>query len=187
LNVLCAVATGLRNLSLDSRNLELIGKYELSDLIDKLPNTAVRRSPVSDQTIVAVLSMLFEVVRSSAAFTKGFHEASSTKKLRLLVHSYPMHSNGVCKHASQVLFLVWQHKELHDGFKRSGLKEADFYSGTARGDSTTLVRPISSQGKQKPDLLDETTSGEEEYCAVTDSQHRRPLHHQQIAPEIQSR
>lgn len=47
---------------------------------------------------------------------------------------------------------MWQHKELHDGFKRSGLKESDFYSGTASRarEATTLSRPISSQGAERP-------------------------------------
>ncbi|KAJ1357986.1 molecular chaperone [Parelaphostrongylus tenuis] len=184
--VVCAVATALRNLSLDSRNLELIGKYALRDLIDKLPDSAVRRAPISDQTIGAVLGILFEVVRSSAAFTKDVHEARGTEKLRMLARSYPMYSHRVCKYASQVLFMMWQHKELHDGFKRSGLKEADFYSGTARGDSTTLARPISSQGKEKPALLDDTGSSGGGYGAVTDSQHRYPLHRQQIVPSAQN-
>ena len=31
----------------------------------------------------------------------------------------------------QVLYVMWQHKELHDTFKRAGLKEADFYAGTS--------------------------------------------------------
>lgn len=121
----------------------------MRDLIDKLPDAGARRPPISDQTIGAVLGILFEVVRSSAAFTKDVHEARGrfgvniavahltvvlvgTEKLRGLARSYPAYSHRVCKYASQVLFMMWQHKELHDGFKRSGLKEADFYSGTAR-------------------------------------------------------
>lgn len=50
---------------------------------------------------------------------------------------------------------MWQRRELHDGFKRSGLKESDFYSGTiirAR-DAATLSRPISSQGAERPTHL----------------------------------
>ncbi|VDO43112.1 unnamed protein product, partial [Haemonchus placei] len=158
--VVCAVATALRNLSLDPRNRELIGKYALRDLIEKLPDAGPRRPSISDQTIGAVLGILFEVVRSSAAFTKDVHEARGTEKLRALARSYPTYSHRVCKYATQVLFMMWQHKELHDGFKRSGLKEADFYSGTARGDSATLGRPISSQGRERPAqaLLDDTLS-----------------------------
>ncbi|EPB72016.1 hypothetical protein ANCCEY_08889 [Ancylostoma ceylanicum] len=147
------------------------GKYALRDLIDKLPDAGARRPPISDQTIGAVLGILFEVVRSSAAFTKDVHEARGTEKLRGLARSYPAYSHRVCKYASQVLFMMWQHKELHDGFKRSGLKEADFYSGTARGDSATLARPISSQGRERPAqaLLDDTLSSGG-YGAVSDAQ-----------------
>lgn len=48
--------------------------------------------------------------------------------------------------------MMWQHKDLHDGFKRSGLKETDFFSGPAykARDTTTLARPISSQGAERP-------------------------------------
>ncbi|KJH47973.1 hypothetical protein DICVIV_05949 [Dictyocaulus viviparus] len=178
--VVCAVATALRNLSLDSKNLELIGKYALHDLIDKLPDIDTRRSSISDQTIGAVLGILFEVVRSSTAFTKDVHEARGTEKLRLLARGYPTYSHRVCKYASQVLFMMWQHKELHDGFRRSGLKEADFYSGTVRNDPTTLARPISSQGRERPAPLDDTV-GSEGYGAVADLQCRRPLHREQTA------
>ncbi|CAB3405942.1 unnamed protein product [Caenorhabditis bovis] len=149
--VVCAVATALRNLSIDPRNRELIGKYALRDLLDKLPEPGARRPPISDQTIGAVLGILFEVVRSSANYTKDLHEYKGTDKLRALSRAYPTYSHRVCKYASQVLYVMWQHKELHDGFRRSGLKESDFYSGTAkRGDSSTLARPISSQGRERP-------------------------------------
>uniref|UniRef100_A0A1I7XF99 Armadillo/beta-catenin-like repeat protein n=1 Tax=Heterorhabditis bacteriophora TaxID=37862 RepID=A0A1I7XF99_HETBA len=170
--VVCAIATALRNLALDQRNRELIGKYALRDLVEKLPEVGGRRPPISDQTIGAVLGILFEVVRSSAAFTRDVHEAKGTDKLRALARSYPTYSHRVCKYASQVLFMMWQHKELHDGFKRSGLKEADFYSGTARrGDSATLARPISSQGRERPAqaLLDETVSSGG-YGAISETQ-----------------
>ena len=36
--VVCAVATALRNLAMDNRNKELIGKYAMKDLVSKLPN-----------------------------------------------------------------------------------------------------------------------------------------------------
>ncbi|EFO87390.1 CRE-JAC-1 protein [Caenorhabditis remanei] len=173
--VVCAVATALRNLAIDPRNRELIGKYALREFLDKLPEAgSPRRSTVSDQTIGAVLGILFEIVRSSAAYTKDVHELKGTDKLRALSRSYPTYSHRVCKYASQVLYVMWQHKELHDGFKRSGLKEADFYSGTARrGDSSTLARPISSQGRERPSMhnLDETLSSGGGYGTMD---HRHP-------------
>lgn len=36
--VVCAVATALRNLAIDQRNKELIGKYAMRDLVQKLPS-----------------------------------------------------------------------------------------------------------------------------------------------------
>ncbi|GMS95730.1 hypothetical protein PENTCL1PPCAC_17905, partial [Pristionchus entomophagus] len=156
-HVVCAVATALRNLALDERNRELIGKYALRDLLDKLPEVNKRRctNGPSDQTIAAVLGILFEIVRSSCSTTRDIHEAKGTDQLRALAKSFPAYSERACKYASQVLYMMWQHKELHDGFKRSGLKEQDFYCGsvTAKGGnnhSATLARPISSQGRERP-------------------------------------
>uniref|UniRef100_A0A914BU89 Fibronectin type-III domain-containing protein n=1 Tax=Acrobeloides nanus TaxID=290746 RepID=A0A914BU89_9BILA len=159
--VVCAVTTALRNLALDPRNLELIGKYALKDLIEKLPKMdQQQRSPnISDSTIGAVLGILFEAVRSSVALTKNLHEVGGTERLRKLAKSYPAYGMRVCKYATQVLYMMWQHKDLHDLFKRSGLKEVDFYSGhtggkhSARGDTATLSRPISSQGAERPARL----------------------------------
>lgn len=36
--MVCAVATALRNLAIDQRNKELIGKYAMRDLVQKLPS-----------------------------------------------------------------------------------------------------------------------------------------------------
>ncbi|VDN01656.1 unnamed protein product [Thelazia callipaeda] len=152
--VVCAVTTALRNLSLDQRNRELIGKYAMKDLVAKLPRAEQRyRDPnVSDATIGAVLGIFFEIIKHSSDFTRNIHECGGTERLRNLASSHPTYSFRICKYASQVLYLMWQHKELHDGFKRNGLKESDFYSGTTSRvrDATTLSRPISSQGAERP-------------------------------------
>ncbi|VDM38049.1 unnamed protein product [Toxocara canis] len=166
--VVCAVTTALRNLALDQRNRELIGKYAMKDLVSKLPrpDQRARDASVSDATVGAVLGILFETVKHSADFTRNVHECGGTDRLRYLARSHPMYSARICKYASQVLYVMWQHKELHDGFKRSGLKESDFYSGTTSRarDSTTLARPISSQGAERPanlrsENLDDSGSG----------------------------
>ncbi|TMS39617.1 hypothetical protein L596_006110 [Steinernema carpocapsae] len=168
--VVCVVATALRNLSLDEKNRALIGKYAMKDLVSKLPrpDETTRNPGISDGTIAAVLGILFEVVRNSVEFTKALHEAGGTDRLRKLAASVPAYSVRVCKYASQVLYVMWQHKELHDGFKRANLKEADFYSGPAHSrhsNTTTLARPISSQGPERParlrsETLDETINSD---------------------------
>jgi hypothetical protein len=41
--VVCAVAVALRNLAIDTRNRELIGKYAMRDLVAKIPTTGTLR------------------------------------------------------------------------------------------------------------------------------------------------
>lgn len=45
--VVCAVATALRNLAIDQRNKELIGKYAMRDLVQKLPSGNQQHDQVS--------------------------------------------------------------------------------------------------------------------------------------------
>lgn len=139
----------------------------MKDLVNKLPApSATRDRRVSDATIGAVLGVLFETVRSSADFTRNLHECGGTDRLRYLARAYPTYGSRVCKYASQVilsvhicmcfvfevLYVMWQHKELHDGFKRAGFKESDFFCGSASRarETTTLSRPISTQGAERP-------------------------------------
>lgn len=61
--VVCAVATALRNLAIDQRNKELIGKYAMRDLVQKLPSGNPQHDQgTSDDTIAAVLATLNEVI-----------------------------------------------------------------------------------------------------------------------------
>uniref|UniRef100_A0AC34QBT6 Fibronectin type-III domain-containing protein n=1 Tax=Panagrolaimus sp. JU765 TaxID=591449 RepID=A0AC34QBT6_9BILA len=174
--VLTAVATALRNLVIDQTNCEIIGKNALSDLIDKLPrpDETKRNTIVTDPALCALLGILFEIVKSDVSLTRNLHEQDGTTRLRYLAKRYPQYGTRVCKYASQVLFMMWQHKELHDGFKRSGLKEADFYSGSSSArsrDATTLSRPISSQGAERPVHLRSENMDESGESAATYAQY----------------
>ncbi|CAB4058218.1 CTNND2 [Lepeophtheirus salmonis] len=63
----CAVATALRNLAIDQRNKELIGKYAMRDLVQKLPGgNAQHDHGTSDDTIAAVLATLNEVIKKTS-------------------------------------------------------------------------------------------------------------------------
>lgn len=68
--VVCAVATALRNLALDQRNKELIGKYAMRDLVQKLPSGRPHDQGTSDDTIAAVLATLNEVIKKNAEFSR---------------------------------------------------------------------------------------------------------------------
>ncbi|CEF60743.1 Armadillo repeat and Fibronectin, type III domain and Armadillo-like helical domain and Immunoglobulin-like fold domain and Armadillo-type fold domain-containing protein [Strongyloides ratti] len=159
--VVCSVTTALRNLSMDQRNRELIGKYAMKDLLQKIPREKyiekldLNENKVAEATIAAVLGILFEIVKYSVEFTKNFHDIGGTEKLMILAKSYPNISAKICKYASQLLYTMWQHKELHETFKKAGYKEIDFYSGPSTSRNTarearTLARPIiSHEGNKK--------------------------------------
>jgi len=156
--VVCAVATALRNLAIDQRNKELIGKYAMRDLVQKLPSGNPQRDVgTSDDTIAAVLATLNEVIKKHPEFSRSLLEAGGVDRLMNVTRQRAKYtSSRVAKFASQVLFSMWQHQELREVYRKSGWKEADFVTKTvaarnARPNSpthlnSTLNRPMASQG-----------------------------------------
>jgi len=156
--VVCAVATALRNLAIDQRNKELIGKYAMRDLVQKLPSGNPQRDVgTSDDTIAAVLATLNEVIKKHPEFSRSLLEAGGVDRLMNVTRQRAKYtSSRVVKFASQVLFSMWQHQELREVYRKSGWKEADFVTKTvaarnARPNSpthlnSTLNRPMASQG-----------------------------------------
>jgi len=155
--VVCAVATALRNLAIDQRNKELIGKYAMRDLVQKLPSGNPQRDVgTSDETIAAVLATLNEVIKKHPEFSRSLLEAGGVDRLMNITRQRAKYTSRVVKFASQVLFSMWQHQELREVYRKSGWKEADFVTKTvaarnARPNSptnlnSTLNRPMASQG-----------------------------------------
>ena len=157
--VVCAVATALRNLAMDSRNKELIGKYAMKDLVSKLPNgNAQHDYGTSDDTIAAVLATLNEVIAKNADFAKSLLEASGMERLSFIIkNKNNKFSPRVFKFTSQLLFNMWQHMELRDTYKKAGYKESHFIIrpatlsrnasavGASANHNNTLSRPMSTQ------------------------------------------
>lgn len=154
--VVCAVATALRNLAIDQRNKELIGKYAMRDLVQKLPSgNAQHDQGTSDDTIAAVLATLNEVIKKNAEFSRSLLDAGGVERLMNVTKQRSKYTPRVLKFAGQVLFTMWQHQELRDVYKKHGWKEQDFVTKTiaARNAApnspnnaiSTLNRPMASQ------------------------------------------
>ncbi|MCL4133126.1 UNVERIFIED_CONTAM: hypothetical protein GTU68_023266 [Idotea baltica] len=155
--VVCAVATALRNLAIDQRNKELIGKYAMRDLVQKLPSQNCHDTTTSDETIAAVLATLNEVIKKNAEFSRSLLDAGGVDRLVYITRQRGRYSTRVVKFASQVLFSMWGHQELREVYKKAGWKEQDFVSksvaarnaaGGANSPTAnnTLNRPMASQG-----------------------------------------
>ncbi|XP_073849002.1 adherens junction protein p120 [Musca autumnalis] len=158
--VVCAVATALRNLAIDQRNKELIGKYAMRDLVQKLPSGNPQHDQnTSDDTITAVLATINEVIKKNAEFSRSLLDAGGVERLMNITNQRQKYTSCVNKFASQVLFTMWQHHELRDVYKKHGWKEQDFltkfidsHSASAHSpnnSNSTLNRPMASQGRTR--------------------------------------
>lgn len=102
--VVCVVATALRNLAIDQKNKELIGKYAMLDLVNKLMSESDQESPPSDDTIAAVLATLHEVISNNVDFVRSFYEAGGMNKLTYIIRNKSKFSLRVQRFTAQVSF-----------------------------------------------------------------------------------
>lgn len=103
--VVCVVATALRNLAIDQKNKDLIGKYAMPDLVNKLTTGQNdQECPSSDDTIAAVLATLHEVISNNVDFVRSFYEAGGLNKLTYIVRNKSKYSVRVQRFASQVSY-----------------------------------------------------------------------------------
>ncbi|KAM4557019.1 catenin delta-2b isoform 7-T7 [Fundulus diaphanus] len=150
--VVCAVATALRNMALDIRNKELIGKYAMRDLVHRLPggsnnnntssgggstnSSVLVGKTMSDDTITAICCALHEVITKNMENTKALRDAGGIEKLIGIARSKgDKHSPKVVKAASQVLSSMWQYRDLRSLYKKDGYSQYHFV-----GSSSTIER-----------------------------------------------
>ncbi|XP_068604433.1 catenin delta-2-like isoform X4 [Brachionichthys hirsutus] len=151
--VVCAVATALRNMALDIRNKELIGKYAMRDLVHRLPGGSNNNNStsggggggnpsvlvgktMSDDTVTAICCALHEVITKNMENTKALRDAGGIEKLIGVARSKgDKHSPKVVKAASQVLSSMWQYRDLRSLYKKDGYSQYHFV-----GSSSTIER-----------------------------------------------
>uniref|UniRef100_A0A8C7MAN6 Catenin delta 2 n=1 Tax=Oncorhynchus kisutch TaxID=8019 RepID=A0A8C7MAN6_ONCKI len=144
--VVCAVATALRNMALDVRNKELIGKYAMRDLVHRLPGSSnsTPSKTMSDDTVTAICCALHEVITKNMENAKALRDAGGIEKLIGIARSKgDKHSAKVVKAASQVLSSMWQYRDLRSLYKKDGYSQYHFV-GSASTIERDRQRPYSS-------------------------------------------
>ncbi|XP_065129166.1 plakophilin-4-like isoform X4 [Paramisgurnus dabryanus] len=143
--VVCSIATALRNMSLDVRNKELIGKYAMRDLVNRLPggNTTL----LSDDTVAAICCTLHEVTNKNMENAKALADTGGIEKLVNITkcRSDSRYSVKVVKAAAQVLIGLWQYKDLRTIYKKDGWNQNHFLTPM-----TTLERESFKSQPTKP-------------------------------------
>ncbi|KAL1021880.1 hypothetical protein UPYG_G00019240 [Umbra pygmaea] len=123
--VVCSVATALRNMALDVRNKELIGKYAMRDLVNRLPGGSP--SLLSDETVASVCCTLHEVTSRNMENAKALADTGGIEKLVDISQGRGKgYSMKVVKAAAQVLNTLWQYKDLRTLYKQDGWHHGHF-------------------------------------------------------------
>ncbi|XP_017282411.1 plakophilin-4 isoform X2 [Kryptolebias marmoratus] len=123
--VVCSVATALRNMALDGRNKELIGKYAMRDLVNRLPGGSP--SVLSDETVASVCCTLHEVTSRNIENAKALADSGGIEKLVDISKGRGKgYSMKVVKAAAQVLNTLWQYRELRSLYKQDGWNYTHF-------------------------------------------------------------
>lgn len=78
--IISSVATVLRNMSLDIRNKELIGRYVMRDLVNRLPS-GKGPSILSYETVAAICYTLHEVISKNMEDAKALADSGGIEKL----------------------------------------------------------------------------------------------------------
>uniref|UniRef100_A0AAY4ABN4 Catenin delta-2 n=1 Tax=Denticeps clupeoides TaxID=299321 RepID=A0AAY4ABN4_9TELE len=142
--VVCAVATALRNMALDVRNKELIGKYAMRDLVGGGTGSSSTGKTMSDDTVTAICCALHEVITKNMENAKALRDAGGIEKLIGIARSKgDKHSPKVVKAASQVLSSMWQYRDLRSLYKKDGYAQYHFV-GSASTIERDRQRPYSS-------------------------------------------
>ncbi|XP_066217617.1 catenin delta-1 isoform X9 [Saccopteryx leptura] len=124
--VVKAASGALRNLAVDPRNKELIGKHAIPNLVKNLPGG--QQSPsqnFSEDTVVSVLNTINEVIAENLEAAKKLRETQGIEKL-VLINKSGNRSEKEVRAAALVLQTIWGYKELRKPLEKEGWKKSDF-------------------------------------------------------------
>ncbi|XP_051993817.1 catenin delta-1-like isoform X4 [Xyrauchen texanus] len=125
--VVRAMSGALRNLAIDARNRDLLGKHAVPNLVANLPGGGQSQPAraLSEETVVSVLSTIAEVVGSSVEAAKTLRSSQGIERL-VLINKDSNRSDREVRGAGLVLQIVWGFKELRRTLEKDGWKKTDF-------------------------------------------------------------
>ncbi|KAF6102871.1 catenin delta 1 [Phyllostomus discolor] len=124
--VVKAASGALRNLAVDARNKELIGKHAIPNLVKNLPGGQPSPSQsFSEDTVVSILNTINEVIADNLEAAKKLRETQGIEKL-VLINKSGNRSEKEVRAAALVLQTIWGYKELRKPLEKEGWKKSDF-------------------------------------------------------------
>uniref|UniRef100_A0A6I8PW76 Plakophilin 4 n=1 Tax=Xenopus tropicalis TaxID=8364 RepID=A0A6I8PW76_XENTR len=183
--VVSSVATALRNMALDVRNKELIGKYAMRDLVNRLPGG---NGPcvLSDDTVAAICCALHEVTSKNMENAKALADTGGIEKLVNITKGKGDRSSlKVVKAAAQVLNTLWQYRDLRSIYKKDGWNQSHFITpvSTLERERFKSHPSLSTTNQQMSPMIQSGSSKASpiyisSYSSPAREQNRRQQHHQ---------
>ncbi|XP_029949481.1 catenin delta-1 isoform X2 [Salarias fasciatus] len=183
--VVRAMSGALRNLAIDARNRDLLGKHAVPHLVANLPGGG-QSQPVralSEETVVSVLSTLHEVLGSSLEAAKTLRASQGIERL-VLINKDGNRSEKEVRGAGMVLQTVWGYKELRRTLEKDGWKKTDFMvnlnppSNNTRangGYEDSTLPLIDKGGKSEREMIPMNDLGPDAYSTLDQSGRKNTL------------
>ncbi|NWZ94249.1 CTND1 protein, partial [Nesospiza acunhae] len=185
--VVKAASGALRNLAVDLRNKELIGKHAIPNLVKNLPGG--QQTPaknLSEDTVVSILNTINEVIVDNLEAAKKLRETQGIEKL-VLINKSGNRSEREVRAAALVLQTVWGYKELRKPLEKEGWKKSDFQvnlsnasrtqGGNSFDDSTLplIDRNQKTDKKSSREEIQMSNMGPDNYSTLNERDHSRTL------------
>lgn len=123
-DLVCHSALALRNLAIDERNKELIGKYALKPIINTLP-LEKQKENVPDKTICAAVALLIELLKNSVDFAQMFVREKGIPRLKFVKFATGKFQKKTKDQVQRLLEKLWEFKSLHGELTQNGLTEQE--------------------------------------------------------------
>ncbi|XP_023648953.2 catenin delta-1 isoform X3 [Paramormyrops kingsleyae] len=184
--VVRAMSGALRNLAIDGRNRDLLGKHAVPHLVANLPGGGQQQPAraLSEETVVSVLSTMAEVLGSSVDAAKTLRASQGIERL-VLINKDGNRSEREVRGAGQVLQIVWGHKELRRTLEKDGWKKTDFMvnanlpatSNRSNGGYEDSTTPLIDRGGEKKDrdMIPLNDMGPDAYSTLDQRERRHTL------------
>ncbi|KAL8182879.1 UNVERIFIED_CONTAM: Catenin delta-1 [Gekko kuhli] len=185
--VVKAASGALRNLAVDSRNKELIGKHAIPSLVKNLPGgQQMPAKNLSEDTVVSVLNTINEVIVDNLEAAKKLRETQGIEKL-VLVNKSGNRSEREVRAAALVLQTIWGYKELRKPLEKEGWKKSDFQvhlnntsrsqGGNSFDDSTLPLIDKNQKGDKKSsrEEIQMSNMGPDNYSTLNERDHNKTL------------
>lgn len=114
----------LRNLAVDLKNKELIGRYGMGEVCTNIPDA--KQAHVDDKSSLATLFLAKTLIEYHSENAQKFIECNGILKITAINES-KHYSDKIRKAAGQILSALWQIKQLRKFYKNDlGLKKSQF-------------------------------------------------------------